>query len=65
MPSGLIRQLGLQVDNLGIRVEGEQVTLTGKIESQAEREKIVLLVGKIEGVGRVVGDSMLAATTTR
>jgi nucleoid-associated protein YgaU len=51
--AGLIWQLGLPVDDLGIRVKGDQVTLTGKVESQAEREKIVLVVGNTEGVGRV------------
>jgi nucleoid-associated protein YgaU len=49
----LIRQLGLSADDLDIRVEGDQVTLTGTVESQAEREKIVLLVGNTEGIGRV------------
>jgi len=49
----LIQQLGLPVDDLGIRVEGDQVTLTGKVESQAEREKIVLVVGNTEGVSQV------------
>jgi nucleoid-associated protein YgaU len=49
----LIRQLGLQVDDLGINVEGDQVTLTGKVDSQEAREKLVLLVGNTEGVGRV------------
>jgi len=49
----LIQQMGLQVSDLGIRVNDDQVTLTGKVASQAEREKVVLLVGNIEGVGRV------------
>jgi hypothetical protein len=49
----LIRQLGLPADALGIREAGDQVALTGTVENQAEREKIVLAIGNTEGVGRV------------
>ncbi len=38
---------------LGMRVEGDQITLTCKVESQARREKIVLVVGNTQAVGRV------------
>jgi len=51
--TALIQQMGLQVTDLGIRVDGDQVTLTGNAASQAEREKVALLVGNVEGVGRV------------
>jgi osmotically-inducible protein OsmY len=49
----LIRQLGLPADDLGIREAGDHVALTGTVERQAEREKIVLAVGNTQGVGRV------------
>jgi len=49
----LIRQLGLPAEDLGIREAGDQVALTGMVESQAEREKIVLAVGNTKGDGRV------------
>jgi nucleoid-associated protein YgaU len=51
--TALIQQMGLQVTDLGVRVDGDQVTLTGKAASQAEREKVALLVGNVEGIGRV------------
>ena len=51
--SNLVQQMGLHVENLDIRVDGDQVTLTGKVNSQEEREKVVLLVGNTQGIGRV------------
>lgn len=51
--SSLVQQMGLQVENLDIRVDGDQVTLTGNVNSQEEREKVVLLVGNTQGIGRV------------
>ncbi len=45
--------MGFPRDGLGVRVDGDQVTLTGKVDSQEQREKLVLLVGNIEGVGQV------------
>jgi nucleoid-associated protein YgaU len=36
-----------------VRVDGDKVTLTGKVESQEEREKLVLLAGNNQGIGSV------------
>jgi len=49
----LVTDMGFHVDDLGIRVDGDKVTVTGGVDTQANREKIVLLVGNVEGVGRV------------
>src|SRR5690348_10718782 len=49
----LINDMGLKVDELGVRADGEKVTLTGTVASQADKEKIVLLVGNTEGTGSV------------
>jgi nucleoid-associated protein YgaU len=49
----LVHDMGLQADDLGIRVDNDKVTLTGKAPSQEIREKIVLLVGNVEGIGSV------------
>lgn len=49
----LINDMGLKVDELGVRVDGDKVTLTGSVDSQATREKLVLLVGNTEGTGSV------------
>jgi osmotically-inducible protein OsmY len=43
----LIRQLSLPADDLSIREAGDQVALTGTVENQAEREKIVLVVSNM------------------
>jgi nucleoid-associated protein YgaU len=49
----VVEQMGFKVDDLGVRVEGDKATVTGKARSQEEREKIVLLVGNTEGIGDV------------
>lgn len=49
----LVNDMGFHVDDLGIRVDDDRVTLTGRAKSQEEREKIVLLVGNVEGIGSV------------
>jgi nucleoid-associated protein YgaU len=49
----LVTDMGFHVDELGIRVDGDTVTVTGDVDTQANREKIVLLVGNVEGIGKV------------
>jgi nucleoid-associated protein YgaU len=49
----LVNQMGFKAQDLGIRVDDDKVTLTGQVNSQEEREKIVLLVGNTEGIGSV------------
>lgn len=56
----LIEDHGFKVYELGVRVDDEKVTLTGEAEDQAQREKIVLLVGNTDGTGQV-DDQMTAA----
>ena len=51
--TNLVQQMGLKAENLKIQVDGEKATLTGKVDSQEVREKIVLLVGNTEGIGKV------------
>jgi nucleoid-associated protein YgaU len=57
----VVEQMGFKVEDLGVRVEGDKATLTGKARNQEEREKIVLLVGNTEGIGTV--DDKLQVTT--
>ena len=57
----LVNDMGFHVEDLGIRVDDDKVTLTGKATSQEAREKIVLLVGNVEGIGGV--DDRMTATT--
>ena len=49
----LIAEMGFKVDDLGVDVKGEKVTLTGKADTQETREKVVLMVGNVDGIGQV------------
>ena len=54
-----INRLGLNVDNLGIEL-CEQVIVSGSTGTNAEREKVILALGNVDGVGSV--DDQLAVT---
>lgn len=56
----LVQGMGFQVQDLGVRVDDDKVTLTGEAKSQEEREKIVLMVGNTDGIGSVE-DNMTTA----
>jgi len=49
----LIAELGLQVENLKIEVTGSTAVVSGLVDDQAEREKVVLAVGNVIGIARV------------
>ena len=56
MASALTQQVnshGLKCDNLRISFSNEVATVTGTAASQSEREKIVLVVGNVNGVAQV------------
>ncbi|MEM8998118.1 MAG: peptidoglycan-binding protein LysM [Acidobacteriota bacterium] len=48
-----INDMGLEITDADIDVDGGTVTLKGKVDSQEAAEKIVLTVGNIEGVEAV------------
>lgn len=48
-----VEQVGLGNPNITATVEGDTVVLKGEVDSQAEKEKIVLAAGNIEGVASV------------
>jgi len=48
-----VRKLGLEVQQLKIGVEKDVATVSGRVDSQAGREKIILAVGNTEGIARV------------
>jgi len=50
---GAVDTIGLPTENLSITFRGGVATLTGSVPTQAEREKIVLVIGNVEGVGGV------------
>lgn len=49
----LVAKLGLEVEGLKIEVTGDTAVVRGKVDSQAEREKVVLAVGNVIGIARV------------
>jgi nucleoid-associated protein YgaU len=55
-----ISKVGLGNPNVQATVEGDKVTVTGEVASQEEKEKILLAVGNIAGVGSV--DDQIAVT---
>jgi nucleoid-associated protein YgaU len=48
-----VRKMGLKVDQLKIDVAGDKATVNGRVESQADKEKIVLTVGNTAGIAKV------------
>jgi nucleoid-associated protein YgaU len=45
--------MSIGVEMLKVDVKGEQATVSGKVQSQADREKIVLVVGNTDGISKV------------
>jgi len=48
-----LSELGFKVENLGLKVREGDVTVSGRVASQEEREKVVLALGNIHGVATV------------
>ena len=55
-----ISKVGLGNPNVQATVDGDKVTVTGEVASQEEKEKILLAVGNIQGVGSV--DDLITVT---
>lgn len=49
----LVAELGLEVEGLEVEVQGDTAIVRGKVDSQGEREKVVLAVGNVIGIARV------------
>ncbi|MGB5941907.1 MAG: peptidoglycan-binding protein LysM [Leeuwenhoekiella sp.] len=58
-----IGDLGLEVENLNIKIKGELATVTGKAKDQSTKEKTVLVVGNTSGIAQV-DDQMSVDDTT-
>ncbi len=56
-----VADMGFAAENLNITFDDGLATVTGTVESQAVREKIVLVVGNTEGVAQV--DDQLEVVT--
>ena len=48
-----ISDLGLDVDNLSIRIDGDTATIQGAADDQATKEKVILVVGNTAGIAAV------------
>ncbi len=50
---GYIAKVGLGNPNVQATVDGDKVTVTGEVASQEEKEKVLLALGNIAGIGGV------------
>jgi nucleoid-associated protein YgaU len=57
-----IKSLGLAVEGLKIKVAAQTVYVRGKVKTQADREKVVLALGNVEGIAKVDDDGLEVAT---
>ena len=48
-----VNDLAVDVRDLLIDLQGEQVTVKGEVDTQADKEKIILALGNVEGVASV------------
>jgi len=48
-----IHDLSLKIDNLKINISDDMATISGKAYDQATREKIILVVGNVDGIAKV------------
>ena len=48
-----IENLGLEIEDLGIRVVDDLATVSGRVSDQATKERFVLALGITAGIGRV------------
>ena len=50
---GVVGNLGIAVENLEIDLQDDIVTVHGEVESQSDREKIILTLGNVSGIAGV------------
>ena len=50
---GVVDSLGIKVENLDLALHGDEVTVYGQVDTQAEKEKVILALGNVEGVATV------------
>lgn len=49
----MINTMGLAVSNLAVNVDGDAVVVYGDADTQAVKEKVILALGNVEGIGSV------------
>lgn len=57
----LVTDHGLSVEGLQVEVAGDRVTVRGTADTQATREKVVLLLGNVNGIAQVDDQLTVAA----
>lgn len=50
---GIVGDLGIEVRDLDLAMLEDTVIVTGEVDAQADREKIILALGNVEGVAQV------------
>ncbi len=51
--SNVVETLGFKVQDLNIEVNSDNATVWGQADSQATREKVILVLGNTEGIAKV------------
>lgn len=49
----LVTSYGIDIKDLFVYVDGDKVTVSGEVEKQADKEKVVLILGNVQGVATV------------
>ena len=57
-----IKALGLNVEGLKIKVAEQTVHVRGKVATQADKEKVVLALGNVDGIAKVDDSGLDVAT---
>ncbi len=51
--NGIVKSLGIKVENLSMDLNGEKVTVYGQTKTQADKEKVILAIGNVSGIAKV------------
>ena len=54
-----LEQLGIEIEDLEIRLDGDAVSISGKAPNQETKEKAILAIGNVEGVAEVEDNIMV------
>ena len=49
----IVESTGLEVENLELELDDDTVTVYGQVDSQSDKEKVVLVLGNVEGIASV------------
>jgi len=50
---GVVTSLGIPIKNIELDVNGDKVTVYGQAKSQEDKEKMILAIGNVNGIGFV------------